>query len=213
MNEMMPESESESESEFDELRARIRDREPAALAEYIQQRRHQLIAYIQRKMSTTLSRKVDADDMLQDVSAAALRSLPEYDIGDRDPFGWLCQLADRRIVDSHRRFASQKRAVSREVAIDANAPNSSQGGIVNLLVASITSPSQAFSRNQREFQLMAALEQLDEVPREALRLRYVEGLATKEIAERLSKTDGAIRVILSRSLSRLEQIMQADSGS
>ncbi len=201
-----------NEADWDGLRERIRNREPAALAEFIQLRRPQLVAYIQRNLSDSLARKVEADDLLQEVSAAALRSLPEYELGDRDPFGWLCQLADRRIVDTHRRFASQKRASSREVALDAAAPESSQGGIVNLLVASITTPSQAFSRDQREFKLLAALQQLDEVPREALRLRYVDGLATKEIAERLNKSDGAVRVMLSRSLSRLEQIMQSGAA-
>jgi RNA polymerase sigma-70 factor (ECF subfamily) len=56
---------------------------------------------------------------------------------------------------------------------------------------------------------MEALEGLPEEGREALRLRYIDGLATKEIAERMGKTDGAIRVLLTRSLSRLQGVVEA----
>lgn len=195
------------------LEERIRAREPAALAEYIELRRPQLTAFIQRQLSTALAKKIEADDLLQDVSAAALRALPEYDMGDRDPFSWLCQLAERKIIDAHRRFSSKKRASDREVAIDAARPDSSQGGgLVNLLVASMTTPSEAFSRGQREYKLLEALQQLDETPREALRLRYIEGLPTKEIAERLGKTDGSVRVMLSRSLAKLQDILGEDAA-
>ena len=39
--------------------------------------------------------------------------------------------------------------------------------------------------------------------REALKLRYLEGMPSKQIAEKLGKTDGAIRVMLTRSLPRV----------
>ncbi|MCA9135032.1 MAG: sigma-70 family RNA polymerase sigma factor, partial [Planctomycetales bacterium] len=42
---------------------------------------------------------------------------------------------------------------------------------------------------------------------EALRLRYLVGLPSKEVAGRLGKTDGAVRVMLSRGLGRLQQLM------
>jgi RNA polymerase sigma-70 factor (ECF subfamily) len=42
-------------------------------------------------------------------------------------------------------------------------------------------------------------------------LRYVEGLPSKEIARRLGKTDGAVRVLLTRSLRRLQQLVGPDA--
>jgi RNA polymerase sigma-70 factor (ECF subfamily) len=82
--------------------------------------------------------------------------------------------------------------------------------MVNLLIASLTSPSQAFSRDQKEFRLQAMLSELPDESRQALHLRYVDGLATKEIAERLGKTDGAIRVLLTRSLQKLQSLLATD---
>jgi RNA polymerase sigma-70 factor (ECF subfamily) len=71
--------------------------------------------------------------------------------------------------------------------------------------------SKAFSRNQREFKLLQALESLPEEQREAIRLRYVEGMPTKEIAEQIGKSDVATRVMLSRSLSKLQDVLSDDS--
>ena len=52
-----------------------------------------------------------------------------------------------------------------------------------------------------------ALAELPESDREALRLRYVEGLPTKEIAAKLGKSDGAVRVMLSRAVDKLQQML------
>ena len=79
-----------------------------------------------------------------------------------------------------------------------------------MLVASMTSASQAFSRNQKEIRLLAALEKLPAEHREALRLRYLEDMPSKQIAERLGKTDGAVRVMLTRSLAKLQEIFEAE---
>jgi RNA polymerase sigma-70 factor (ECF subfamily) len=59
--------------------------------------------------------------------------------------------------------------------------------------------------------LLEALATLPEDQREALKLRYVDGLASKDIAARLGKSDGSIRVMLSRALSRLNQILGPDA--
>jgi len=186
---------------------RIRSHDEQALGEYLVLRRPQLGAFIERRLGTALRRKVEPDDLLQETSAEAVRSLPQADLAEREVFGWLCQIAERRIIDAHRKFiASQKREAGREVPIHA-APDTSRGGLIDLLVASMTTASQAFSRGQKELRLLAALEKLPSEQREALRLRYVEGLPSKEIAERLGKTDGSIRVMLTRSLSKLQQIL------
>ena len=149
--------------------------------------------------------------MLQDAVAEAVRSLGSTDLSNWDPFGWLCQIAERRIIDAHRRFfGAQKRDASREVSINAPGGSSTDGsrhGIVNLLVASITSPTQALSRKGREFRLLEALKTLPEDQQEALRLRYIENLPSKEIAERLGKSDGAVRVMLTRSLQKLHSLL------
>jgi RNA polymerase sigma-70 factor (ECF subfamily) len=197
----------------DPLIAQIRGGDADALAEFVNLRRPQLLAYIERQLSTALRRKVEPEDLLQEAAADAVRSLPSMDLSNRDPFGWICQIAERRIIDAHRRFfGAQKRAAAREVPISGAADDSRSPNLINLLVASMTTASQAFSRDQRQERLMEALAQLPEEQREALRMRYVEGLPSKQIAEALGKSDGAVRVMLTRSLNRLQQLLGPEAA-
>jgi RNA polymerase sigma-70 factor (ECF subfamily) len=192
----------------DKLIERLRGGDRDALGEWLLARRPTLLAYIERRLGLALRRKIEPDDLLQEVHSDAIRSVAEIDFTKRDPFGWLCQIAERRIIDAHRRFfGSQKRSAGREMALDAGA-DSQGGGLVDLLVASMTTASQAFSRDQRQIRLLAALESLPEEQRTALRLRYLEGLPSKEIAQRLGKTDGSIRVMLTRSLAKLQELLE-----
>jgi RNA polymerase sigma-70 factor, ECF subfamily len=194
------------------LAARIRNKDQQALVEFIELRRPQLIAFIERNLSTSLGRKLEAADILQDVSLSAVTSLGTFDLGDRDPFSWLCQLAEHRIIDAHRKLvAAQKRSADREIQGSPQSADTQRGGFIDLIVASMTTPSGALSRDQREFRLMEALKSLPEESQKALRLRYVEGLPSKEIATQLGRTDGATRVLLTRSLAKLQELLRHDT--
>jgi RNA polymerase sigma-70 factor (ECF subfamily) len=199
-------------AEGDSVMERLRGGDAQALGELLERQRRPLLAYIERNLGAALRRKVEPQDILQETAVHALRALPEADLGRRDPFGWLCQIAEQRIIDAHRKFiGSQKRAADREVALEAPAGPGGQGGLIDLLVASMTTPSQALLRDQRERRLQQALSSLPEEHRQALRLRYVEGLPSKEIARRLGKSDGAVRVLLTRSLHRLQKLLGPDA--
>ena len=192
----------------EELLERIRRKDAEALARFAAGESGRLLGFIQSKMGLRLKRKLEPEDVLQEVTAEAVRTLPQTDLSHQDPFGWLCQLAERRIIDAHRRyFEAKKRDAGREVPISGGGDDSQQGDLINLLVASMTTASKAFSRNLREMRLSQALAELPEDRREVLHLRYVECLPTKEIAERVGKTDGAVRVLLTRSLARLQEIL------
>ena len=194
--------------ELDPVVAKIRAGDVAALADYLSARRPQLTAFIIKHLGPALRSKVEPDDIFQETSIEAVRALPLAQLSERDVFGWLCQIAERKMIDAHRRFFdAQKRSAAREVPIGASGDDSQRVALIDMLVASMTSPSAAFSRDLRHVQLLEALAKLPDDQREALRLRYVEGLPSKQIAERLGKTDGAVRVMLTRSLARLQQIL------
>ncbi len=92
------------------------------------------------------------------------------------------------------------------------AGDESRAGVIDMLIASMTSASSRFSRNVREARLAEALAALPEEQREALRLRYVEGMPSKQIAQQLGKTDGAVRVMLTRSLAKLQTMLGPDAA-
>jgi len=186
--------------------ARLRSGDESALAEFVESNRPALLAFLHSRIGSHLAKKTEAEDILQDACLEACRSLDKAPLETWDPLHWLFQICERKIIDAHRRhFASQKRDASREASI----PDGSEaaGGLGNLLAASMTTPSAAFSRDQRQLRVLAALDTLPEDQREAVRLRYLVGLPSKEIAQKLGKTDGAVRVMLSRSLGKLQEIL------
>ena len=149
--------------------------------------------------------------MYQETAIAALNAWPTLELGDRDPFGWLCQVAEQRIIDAHRRFAAQKRASDREVSAHGTPPDASRE-LIDLIAGSLTSASQAVARNERHAQLEGAIARLPAESRDVLRWRYVDGLPTKEIADKIGKTDGAVRVMLTRTLHKLQQLLGPEAA-
>lgn len=194
--------------EHDDLLARLKSGDRDALAAFIEQNSPQLLGFIEKRMSDGLKRKVEAADILQELTVSSLNSVEDVEFGDRDPFGWLCQQAERRIIDAHRHhFGAQKRDAGKEVGLHSPGQSTDGGGLADLISVSLTSPSRAMSRKQKEFHMLQALESLPEEARQAIQLRYVEGLPSKEIAERIGKSDGAVRVLLTRSLQKLQEIL------
>jgi RNA polymerase sigma-70 factor (ECF subfamily) len=192
----------------DDLVERVANGDAEALAEFLVARRLALLSFIEHRLGAALRSKIEPDDIFQETSAEAVRSLPEAPLAGRDPVSWLCQIAERRIIDAHRRFfGSQKRNAARERALDAPRPGEERGGLIDLLIASMTSASQAFSRDQRQQRLLSAMEALSAEQRDALRLRYLEGRSSKEIGAQLGKSDGAVRVLLTRSLQKLRETL------
>lgn len=59
----------------------------------------------------------------------------------------------------------------------------------------------------RQSALLAAMETLPDDQREAVRLRYFVGLPCKEIAKKLGKSGGATRVLITRALSKLQEML------
>lgn len=176
------------------------------MAEFVEANRPALMGFLHARIGAHLAKKIEAEDILQDASLEAIRSLDKAPLETWDPLHWLFQICERKIIDAHRRFfTSQKRDASREAALPDN--SNAAGGLGNLLAASMTTPSAAFSRDQRQLRVLAAIDTLPEDQREALRLRYLVGLPSKEIAEKLGRTDGAVRVMLSRSLGKLQEML------
>lgn len=184
-----------------------------ALAAFLDVNKKQLMAFISRRLGESLRKKVEVEDIFQEVSAEAIKTLtPEWP-GEREPFSWLCHLSERKIVDAHRHFFdAQKRDAGKERALEAKSPGGQEIGFVNMLVKSMTTPSAAFSRNAREVRLQEAMLQLKDEQREAIRLKYIENKPSKEIADALGKSDAAVRVMLTRTMKQLHEILADAEG-
>lgn len=188
----------------------VKNRDPESLAMFIEQNRGQLAGFIRSITSDRLLSVVELDDLIQDVAATALKGLETAPLDEYSPLQWLHQIARRRIVDAHRfHFDAKRRDAGRQQSIHARHEGGSDAvGLEQLLAASMTSPSAAMSQDIRLVRMQQAIGQLSEEQRTVVRMRYVDGLPSKKIAETLGKTDVAIRVLLSRSMRQLEKQLE-----
>lgn len=195
-----------------ELIEQIKQNDTAALAQYIQQNLVQLSGFIRSITGEHLLALVEVDDLVQEISATAISSLATAPLEEYSPLDWLKQLARRRVVDAHRfHFDAKRRDANRQQSMNAPSTNSSSSspvGLEQMLSASMTSPSAAFSRDVRMMRMQEAVESLGDEQKQAIRMRYADGMPTKQIAEKLGKTDVAVRVLLSRSMRQLEKVLE-----
>ncbi len=205
----------EKESESD-LTARIREGNVEALGRYLELRKRRLLGFLRHITGEHLLRVMELDDLFQEVSQSAVKALPRVPKDDLDVDKWLEQLARRRVIDAHRQhFGAAKRAGARNQMFSQMAPgdDSHSPGFEQMLIASMTSPSMAVSRNWRMLRMQQAVAELDAEQQQMLQMRYVDGLPTARIAEVLGKSDGAVRVALSRILAKLQETLGASPHS
>lgn len=204
----MPES-SESDQELIE---RVKQKDASALADYIQRNHRRLCGFVRSITGEHLLALIEVDDLIQEISTTALSSLETAPLEQYSPMDWLQQLARRRVVDAHRfHFDAKQRDANRQQSLHGGGQSGGASedapGLEQLLSASMTSPSAAFSRDVRMMRMQEAIGGLNEELQEAIRMRYADGLATKEIAKKLGKTDVAVRVLLSRGMRQLEKAL------
>ena len=193
------------------LLERARAGDEQALLALLEARRPRLLAFVGQNLEASLRGKVEPDDIVQEVSLSAIKSLGSVYLEEGDPFPWFCYLARQRIIDARRRYkGTQKRSAERELSPAAEGCFSQEGDLFQMIAASVTSPSGAFSRRTREGKLRAAIASLSDEHQTILKMRFVDGLSSKDIAERTGKTHGAVRTVLSRILGRLQELLGPD---
>ena len=92
--------------------------------------------------------------------------------------------------------------MGREVSLEQSLEESSQK-LGAILAAPDTSPSARAGHCEQEVRLAEALARLPDDYREVLLLRNLEGLAHEEVAARMGREPGAVRMLWVRALARL----------
>jgi RNA polymerase sigma-70 factor (ECF subfamily) len=150
--------------------------------------------------------KFDASDVVQLTMLEACRALPQFrGTTEAELTAWLRQVLARVLAHEMRRYqGTQQRDVGREVSLEQALAESSQR-LGDLLAAPGSSPSQQAARHEQEVLLAEVLARLPEDYREVILLRNLEGLSHDEVAERMGRNPGAVRMIWVRALARLRE--------
>lgn len=153
--------------------------------------------------------KFDASDAVQQTLLEAWKGWENFR-GSAEPqrLAWLRQILAHQLAHLARHYAGTgKRDVSREVSIEHTLNQSAQR-LDSLLPASDASPSGLAVANEQRLQLAEVLERLPADYRLVILLRNVEEFSHEEIAERMQRSVGAVRMLWVRALAALRDALQ-----
>jgi RNA polymerase sigma-70 factor, ECF subfamily len=170
-----------------------------------------LLARVQ--LESRFHAKFDPADVVQQAMLEAVRALPQFRGGSEGEFiAWLRQILTHALAREIRRYAgTAKRDLAREVALEQELAETSQQ-LGDRLAATGTSPSQRMIKHEQAVRLADVLERLPEDFREVIILRNLEDLPHEEVARRMGRSPGAVRMLWVRALARLRLELESLGG-
>lgn len=142
-----------------------------------------VFAYLLRHVPT----RQDAEDLLVEVFIVVLEKLPSLDVDESRLSAYIQTVARNKVADLFRK-RGKRQVVSLETVIEtAYEPEG-------------PAPELSVLTSERLEGLRKAFNALPELQQTILRLRFVHGLRSGDIADHLAKSENAVRVMLSRSL-------------
>ena len=149
--------------------------------------------------------KFSASDAVQQTMLEAWKNWDQFRGNEQHRQAWLRKILAFQLAKLARHYAgTQKRDVAKEHSIDVSLANSSLR-VANLLVADQSSPSAQAMAHERSSHLAEVLEQLPEDYRQVILLRNLEGLSHAQVAERMQRNEGAVRMLWFRALAALRE--------
>ena len=145
--------------------------------------------------------RIDDSDLVQDALMEAHRCFADFRGTTVAEFAaWLRQIVlftAGRTIRGH--LAAGKRAVGREQSVGSDA-------MAALAASSGSSPSAQAMRHEEAARIAEALERLPDEMKQVLLARHMDNLSHAAIAERMGKSEGAVRVLYTRALRRLREL-------
>lgn len=152
--------------------------------------------FVRLRLGAKLRQNLDSLDVVQDAYLAAHEKLDEFEWrGDRAFVNWLCGIADNRIRQLREHHGAQKRAPAGSAKALSR--------VVDELAESGHGVLTSAARREWRHRLEASFDELEDEVREALALRYFGGMSAPAIAERMERSESAVRRLVGAGLRRL----------
>lgn len=158
----------------------------------------QLQGWLRLRMGPLLRSRETPEDLVQSVAREALGELSTFEWRGEPAFKhWLYTRAQHKLQDKIKFLTAQKRDPARELP----PPQDSQALLA--CYGTLCTPSRELAANEALQRIEAAFDDLPEDYKEAISLYRLCGLDYAEIATRMQRTEGAVRNLVYRGLSRL----------
>jgi len=143
--------------------------------------------------------EADADDVVQIVMRNAARRIETYR-GEASLLTWLLQICRRELS---KRYARADRTPA-TLAFDGD--DALRAAVESIEASSLDEPERAALRDELTARLRCAMEELPQRYADALEMKYVDDMSSKQIAERLGIGDEATQSLLARARRALKGV-------
>ncbi|MEQ8767301.1 MAG: RNA polymerase sigma factor [Planctomycetota bacterium] len=166
-----------------------------------------LRAFIRLRSGRMLRAKESASDLAQSVCREVLQHMDRFQYGGESGFkSWLYTTALRKIANRQAFYQAARRDARREIS---GGPGDDEQRKTELLecYGNFYTPSQHAMAHEELARIEEAFEKMPEDYRDVICYARILGLSHKEIAELMDRTEGAVRTLLSRALTRLAEVL------
>ncbi len=188
---------------IDNALATAREGSDQALGDVLEACRAYLLSIAERELDGPLRAKGGASDLVQETFLEAHRDFPQFQgTTEGELLAWLRRMLLNNLNNFARHYkTTDKRRMQREVFLD---PHASEGSATPV-PADTPTPSRQVMAEEQSKALLSALEGLPDDYRQVMQLRYLEGLTFEEVAEKMGRTNNAVRQLWVRAISRLQK--------
>jgi len=198
------------ETTAERLIARARAGDERALGRLLEHYRKYLRLVARSKIGLAMRIKVDPSDLVQETFLKAHRDFAGFrGRGEDELVAWLRAILTRKIADQikhHRRLGrDHKRQESLDLLLELSGPTVHQA-----LASRGPSPSEGTARRERAVLLADAVDRMPAHYREVFLLRTLDHIPFEEIAPRMGRSVGAVRMLWARTIEKLHQMLEAE---
>ena len=155
------------------------------------------------QIDSSLRVRLDASDLVQETLMRASRDFPQFNgTTERQLMSWLRTILARNLANLHKHHHARKRDLDQHRSLE-NALDRSSMRIDRVLAGSLSSPSAQAARRERAVILADALARLPVDYRDVIVMRHLEEAPFAEIATKMGRSSGAVRMLWVRGLERL----------
>ncbi len=201
---------SESSGVPELLLTQIRAGDGPALGRLLELYRNYLRVVARAMIGQALRVRLDASDLVQETFLRAHQEFGHFRGGtEPELVAWLRQILVRTLANQARHHRSQGRGYQRDESLEVMLERSSQR-VQLALAAPLSSPSSLVSRREQAVLLADALEKLPPDYREVFLMRNLDHIPFEAIAVRMGRSAGAVRMLWTRTIKKLSQLMEEE---
>ncbi len=196
----------------EELMAKAREGGGEPLGQLLQLYRNYLTILATTQLDRRLRRRMNPSDLVQETMLAAHCDFVKFrGNSERELLAWLRQILIHCLhhaIETH--LKAKMRDVRREISVErvSEAMDRSVVNFVQVLADRGPSPSAPLRQRERVVALADQLAKLRPPYRDVIVLRNLQGLSFEEVADRMDRKPGAVRMLWLRAIDKFKEVYE-----